>query len=90
MRGINLRQLALSHGKSESYLRQVKRAPVPHGQAMIAAALGVDPATLWPTRYRRSGRPISRALWIKLYQPSIAPGRRLADSLPATDPERAA
>ena len=90
MRGINLRNLALAHGMCESYLRQVKRAPVPRAQAMIAAALGVDPATLWPTRYRRSGRPISRALWIKLYQPSTEPRRRLADSLATPDPERAA
>lgn len=54
-----LRKLAAYHGISKSPLTIALRRPYPKSEARIAAAIGVAPATIWPTRYNPDGSPKS-------------------------------
>lgn len=50
--GWSLSQLCLHHGYSErSALSVALRRPYPKAEKLIAAALGLQPATIWPSRY---------------------------------------
>lgn len=58
-RGLTLDGLARRSGLEPSACRVALLRRHSAGEAAIAAALGVDPAVLWPERYA-SDRPISR------------------------------
>lgn len=52
-RGVTLASLARAHGISASSLSAALRRPHPRHEAIIADALGVEPALIWPDRYAR-------------------------------------
>lgn len=58
MKGFSLRQLALLNGYGNANsLTSALRRPYPLAEALIAEAIGVEPKTIWPSRYDRSGEP---------------------------------
>lgn len=58
--GWSLRRLSIHHGyKSPTTLKNALAQPWPKGEHLIADAIGVHPATIWPSRYAGDGTPIS-------------------------------
>ncbi|MBK1651758.1 hypothetical protein CKO08_05850 [Halorhodospira halochloris] len=54
--GWSLRRLAIHHGySSPTTLTTALTRPWPKGERLIASAIGVDPATIWPSRYIANG-----------------------------------
>lgn len=52
-RGTTLKGLALSHGyRSVDACSQALQRPYPKMERIIAAAIGVPPETIWPSRYQ--------------------------------------
>lgn len=50
--GWTLRALAIAHGsKHGTTLRQALDHPYPKAERIIAEAIGVEPAVIWPSRY---------------------------------------
>jgi Ner family transcriptional regulator len=50
--GWSIRKLSAHHGyKSPGTLTHALNRHWPKGERLIAAALGIDPATIWPSRY---------------------------------------
>ena len=49
--GTSLAQLARAHGVTISTPASALRKPLPKWEAIIAEALGKDPAQIWPKRY---------------------------------------
>lgn len=55
--GWSLRRLSMSHGLRPGTLQQALIRDYPAAEAKIAAAIGVDPETIWAARYaKRSER----------------------------------
>lgn len=51
-RGWSLRRLSIHHGyRAPTQLTTALDRPWPKGQRLIAEAIGVDPAEIWPSRY---------------------------------------
>ncbi|MGE4406454.1 helix-turn-helix domain-containing protein [Pseudomonas sp.] len=51
--GWSLRRLATHHGyASPTTLSVAMERPWPKGQQLIADAIGIDPAEIWPSRYQ--------------------------------------
>ncbi|MBU2673537.1 MULTISPECIES: helix-turn-helix domain-containing protein [Hafnia] len=50
-RGVTLSQLSRDAGLAPDTLRNVFRYHWPKGELIVAGAIGVDPATIWPSRY---------------------------------------
>lgn len=57
--GFTLRQLSLQHGYAPGSLKATLDAPWPAAERIIATAIGVHPAQIWPTRYDADGNPKS-------------------------------
>lgn len=56
--GWSLRRLATHHGYSApTTLVTALGRPWPKGQRLIADAIGVDPADIWPSRYKNNTTP---------------------------------
>ncbi|AZQ10116.1 helix-turn-helix domain-containing protein [Shewanella khirikhana] len=51
-RGLSVRQLSRDAGLGENTLANALRSPWPKGERIIAEALGLEPADIWPSRYR--------------------------------------
>ncbi|EEJ0780892.1 DNA-binding protein [Salmonella enterica] len=51
-RGLSFRALSLQAGYSRDSLKSVLRTPCKPYQRIIADALGVEPETIWPSRYQ--------------------------------------
>jgi Ner family transcriptional regulator len=52
--GWSIRKLSLHHGyASPSTLVHALDRPWPKGERLIAEAIGIDPASIWPSRYAR-------------------------------------
>lgn len=51
MAGKSLRQLSVDNGYNPHALKDVLRRRWPKGEAIVAKAIGVSPAEIWPTRY---------------------------------------
>ncbi|WP_442889993.1 helix-turn-helix domain-containing protein [Arsenophonus sp. PmNCSU2021_1] len=51
-RGLSFRLLSLQAGYSKDSLKTVLRTPCKTYQKIIAQALGVEPETIWPSRYK--------------------------------------
>lgn len=51
--GTNMNELARQHGyRNFSAIRQALQHPYPKVERIIAAAIGVPPETIWPSRYQ--------------------------------------
>lgn len=55
--GWSLNQLSLQHGMSRSCIGKALAGPYPKSERVIAAALGVQPMDIWPSRYDAQGKP---------------------------------
>lgn len=55
--GWTLRGLSTHHGFSPNSIRMALRGPWPNAEKIIAAAIGVTPETIWPSRYDPLTRP---------------------------------
>jgi Ner family transcriptional regulator len=51
--GWSLRGLAVHHGYVSGQLGAAMSRPWPKGERLIAAAIGVAPETIWPSRYAK-------------------------------------
>jgi len=58
-RGHSLAGLSVAHGYHPTAAGKALKRPWPAMEAHIAAALGVAPAHIWPSRYDAEGQPIS-------------------------------
>ena len=56
-RGVTLRELSLRAGYCEAATRRVLRHAWPEIERIIADHLGVQPQTIWPSRYDANGAP---------------------------------
>lgn len=56
-RGLTLRRLSLDSGYAAQTLQQVLRRPWPKAERIVAAAIGVSPYVIWPSRYNPDGIP---------------------------------
>lgn len=62
-RGTNMNDLARQHGyRNYSAIRQALQHAYPKVERIIAAALGVPPETIWPSRYKFKSTPASNAV----------------------------
>lgn len=60
-RNLSLAAVSRQAGLSSSTLANTLSRPWPKGEFLIAQALGIDPAEIWPSRYfDREGNPIDR------------------------------
>lgn len=80
--GWSFRQLGAHYGYLTNSLTDVLRKPWPKAERIVAAAIGVKPQTIWPSRYnadgtpnRPMGRPLKRPAHIKPVQRSTATSR---------------
>jgi Ner family transcriptional regulator len=60
-RGQSLAGLSVAHGYHPTAAGKALKRAWPTMERIIAAALNLSPATIWPTRYDRDGRPKARA-----------------------------
>jgi Ner family transcriptional regulator len=58
-KGWTLSRLSIHHGYIRTALGNCLRCSWPHGQRLIAEALGVKPWEIWPSRYDEYGQPSS-------------------------------
>ncbi|MCC6195681.1 MAG: helix-turn-helix domain-containing protein [Burkholderiales bacterium] len=56
---LTLRKLSLLHGYTPKVLGQALHSPYPRAERLIAAAIGVAPQAIWPSRYTVDGAPRS-------------------------------
>jgi Ner family transcriptional regulator len=49
--GKSLRKLSVENGYKPKTLQQALERPYPKAEKIIAAAIGVTPSTIWPSRY---------------------------------------
>lgn len=61
-RGVTIADLERRHGYAPKSLYQLKNRRWPKAQALIAAALGIDPWGVWPSRYLPDGEPLTGTL----------------------------
>jgi Ner family transcriptional regulator len=62
-KGTTLAALSRESGLSSSTLSNALSRPWPRGEMLIAKALGVTPAEIWPKRYfNENGKPIVKTL----------------------------
>ncbi|GMU44151.1 MAG: transcriptional regulator [Xanthomonadales bacterium PRO6] len=89
--GWSLAQLALHHGYADkSAVRTAVSRPYPKAERIIAAALGLHPMQIWPSRYDRAGQP-NRTGSRRPIRPANAPRPSVADmALPRNTQKRAA
>lgn len=55
--GWSLRKLSVHYGFSPGCLANALNIPYPNGERLIAAAIGVKPWDIWPSRYDGKGQP---------------------------------
>lgn len=59
-KGTSLAALSRASGLSSSTLANALTRPWPKGEYLIAEAIGVHPAVIWPSRYVRDGVLVER------------------------------
>ncbi|MCS2156754.1 helix-turn-helix domain-containing protein [Scandinavium sp. H11S7] len=59
-KGTSLAALSRASGLSSSTLANALTRPWPKGEHLIAEAIGVHPAVIWPSRYVRDGVLVER------------------------------
>lgn len=58
---LSLRRLSIANNYSPGTLANAIRKDWPRGESIIAAAIGVEPSVIWPSRYaRRAQREATR------------------------------
>lgn len=57
--GTSMSKLSREHNYCSGSVRMVLNVPWPKMEKIVAAALGLSPQTIWPTRYRPDGSPKS-------------------------------
>ena len=57
--GWSLSRLSVAHDYHPRTLTVALHRPWPRGEKLIAAAIGLRPHAIWPTRYHADGRPKS-------------------------------
>jgi Ner family transcriptional regulator len=57
--GTSMSKLSREHNYNPGSVRMVMNVPWPKMERIVAAALGVLPQTIWPSRYRPDGSPKS-------------------------------
>ncbi|MGA3402053.1 MAG: helix-turn-helix transcriptional regulator [Acetobacteraceae bacterium] len=57
-RGQSLAGLSVAHGYHPTAAGKALKRPWPAMEALIATALGLAPARIWPSRYDAEGQPI--------------------------------
>ncbi len=57
--GKSLAGLSFAHGYHPRSLNTALHRPWPRAEKLIAAAIGLRPHAIWPTRYHTDGRPKS-------------------------------
>ena len=50
-RGVSIRQLSIQAGLKPDTLKNALARPYPKGERIIADAIGMDPDSIWPSRY---------------------------------------
>jgi Ner family transcriptional regulator len=55
--GWSLRKLSVHYGLGPGSLKNAIAVPYPNGERLIAAAIGVKPQEIWPSRYDKDGNP---------------------------------
>jgi Ner family transcriptional regulator len=60
-RGQSLAGLSVANGYHPTAAGKALKQPWPAMERVLAAALGVPPQTIWPSRYDDRGRPLPRA-----------------------------
>ena len=66
-RNLSLAAVSRQAGLSSSTLANTLSRPWPKGEFLIAQALGIDPAEIWPSRYfDRLGNPSDRMKRIRV------------------------
>ncbi|MGD9539049.1 MAG: helix-turn-helix domain-containing protein [Alphaproteobacteria bacterium] len=59
-KGWSLSRLSVAHGYEKSACTKAHRGPWRAIEQIIADAIGVPPATIWPSRYDGNGEPLQR------------------------------
>ena len=59
-RGHSLAGLSVAHGYHPTAAGKALKQPWPALERLIAAALGIDPQAIWPSRYDSEGQPRRR------------------------------
>lgn len=52
--GLSVREVSRLAGLHEDTLATVFRGPLPKYEKLIGKALGLDPASIWPSRYKNT------------------------------------
>jgi len=74
--GWSLRQLGFHYGYSgDSSLSEVFRKPWPKVEKIVAAAIGMKPQAIWPSRYNADGTPNRRKGRAPKRPPHIKPAK---------------
>lgn len=63
--GTNLHQLGQKHGYAKWSMYDVFKKPCPRLERIVAAALGLEPWEIWPSRYDANGRPLTGLYTVK-------------------------
>jgi Ner family transcriptional regulator len=58
-RGHSLAGLSIANGYHPTAAGKALKRPWPAMEAIVAAAIGLSPATIWPSRYDPGGQPIN-------------------------------
>lgn len=56
--GWSLRRLSRHHGYLSDWFKHAFRRPSPIAEGIIAAAINLHPAMIWPSRYDAAGHPL--------------------------------
>lgn len=73
--GWSLRRLSRHHGYASAWFKHAFRKPSPTAEGIIAAAIGMHPSAIWPSRYDAAGNP----------KTPIKRGRVVPDNIPPRD-----
>lgn len=63
-RGLTLAEVGRRNGLSADLVRKVRILPLHRPQDAIADAIGVNPSSIWPSRYDPNGKPVRRRDWL--------------------------
>jgi Ner family transcriptional regulator len=55
-KGLSLSGLSVANKLAPTTLKEVLRRPWPRGEAIVAKAIGLEPAEIWPSRYAHRAR----------------------------------
>lgn len=55
--GWSLRRLSTHHGYHPTTIKKALHQPWPKAEKLVAQAIGIDPAEIWPSRYTQKCTP---------------------------------